>query len=248
MDPSSILPLLQGGVSLIGCDKNGLVALEKPCGILSHPNGRSSCDRALIACPYSGSEGAYVCENGSKIFLLNRLDSPVSGVLLIGLSRTVADAVKFAFKCRNVFKRYVALSKGFPRSKSGMWSCGLRKFSDGKSIKMSAGPGMFARTRYETVTSFRSRGVTLSALNLFPITGRTHQLRIHCAMNGLPIIGDETYGDSQFNRTFREIFKNDRLFLHSAEISLTYAIGGCKFNFQAASCEDFSESLECFRR
>jgi 23S rRNA-/tRNA-specific pseudouridylate synthase len=239
----SIAPLLNGGASIVGWDGNGLVALEKPCGILAHPNGRGKCERALLACAYDAVDGAYVCGDGKRIFLLNRLDSPVSGILLVALSRTLAEAVKFAFKCKNVFKRYVAVAKGVPRNKCGMWTNRLCKISDGKSLKVSAGYGVIAKTRYQAIGSFRACGVTLSVLNLFPITGRTHQLRVHCAMNGLPIVGDGTYGDAKFNRTFEKVFKTGRIFLHSAEISLTYAIDSRSHHFQASSREDM---MKCF--
>jgi 23S rRNA-/tRNA-specific pseudouridylate synthase len=226
-------------VALIAHNENGLVVLEKPCGVLSHPNENGCDPMALLTCPYDFSEQCYVGDGGGRIYLLNRLDSPVSGVILLGLNREVAEAARVAFKNKMVEKTYTALAKGFPRHGSGIWRSRLHKNFAGKSIKMSTGFGVFAETKYEVVKSFRVHGVTLSVLNLFPISGRTHQLRVHCSQNNLPIVGDETYGNIKFNVFFRKNFGHIRLFLHARKISLSYEVCGRSFNFAAETPVDF---------
>ncbi|MDR1401354.1 MAG: RNA pseudouridine synthase [Puniceicoccales bacterium] len=236
--------ILGRGVSIIGCDKNGLVALEKSCGVLSHPNENGGGRMALLACEYDFAEQCYLHPGGGKIYLLNRLDSPVSGVILLGLNPEVAQAAKAAFENKTVEKKYVALVKGFPRHSSGIWRCRLRKNFVGRSIKISTGAGVYAETSYEVVESFRVHGVTLSVLNLFPLSGRTHQLRVHCSQNGLPIVGDETYGSARFNAFFLKNFGGLRLFLHAEKISLFYEIGGRHSSFAAESSVNFFQFLE----
>jgi 23S rRNA-/tRNA-specific pseudouridylate synthase len=242
--PEELQKFLGRGVSIIECDSNGLVALEKPCGILSHPNEKNDGRRAILTCQYDFIEQCYVCTDGRKIYLLNRLDSPVSGVMLVGLNRKVTEAVKISFESKRVVKKYAALVKGFPRHGRGIWQSRLRKNFIGKAIKMSPGTGVFAQTKYEVVESFRAHGVTLSILNLFPISGRTHQLRMHCSQNKLPIVGDETYGNANFNVFFLKNFGHLRLFLHAEEISLPYEIDGKSFQFKAKSSVNFPRFLE----
>jgi 23S rRNA-/tRNA-specific pseudouridylate synthase len=235
-------------IQVICCDQNGLVALEKPCGVLSHPNAAGDSERSLLRCHYDFAKRCYICDSGDSIYLLNRLDSPVSGLVLVSLFRDVALAVEKAFARREVRKTYVALAKGFPRQRKGIWRSRLRRDVIGKSIRVSTGTGACAETEYEVEESFRSCAVTLSILSLFPITGRTHQLRVHCGQNGLPIVGDQTYGDQNFNGAFSKNFGCSRLFLHSEKISLTYEMGGRRFEFAATSSVKFRESLQNFKK
>jgi 23S rRNA-/tRNA-specific pseudouridylate synthase len=237
---------LHGEAAIVQCDENGLVAVEKPCGVLSHPNTENDARNALLRCPYDFEEQAYICEGFGKVYLLNRLDTPVSGLILVGLNPKVAEAVKIAFESRKIFKQYVALVKGYPRYKHAVWRSRLDKNFVGKSIKMSLGSGFFAETKCFWIESFRTCGVTLSILHLFPVTGRTHQLRVHCSQHALPIVGDETYGDSKFNAVFQKNCEGYRLFLHSEKISLTYTLGGKIFTFHAHSRINFVEFLESF--
>ncbi|MDR2738070.1 MAG: RNA pseudouridine synthase [Puniceicoccales bacterium] len=242
-----LLKILGKGVVVAGYDGNGLVALDKPCGILSHPNGNCGGARAVLSCRYDAVEQAYVLPCGRRIYLLNRLDSPVSGLILVSLGVEIADAVEVAFEEKKVNKEYVALTKGFPRHNCGIWRSKMEKKLPGKFIKVIPGAGVFAETKFECEGSFRVRGVTLSIVKLFPITGKTHQLRVHCAQNGLPIVGDETYGNPRFNAFLRKNFENYRLFLHSRRISLSYAIGRKFFDFDAVSTVDFMEIVKNFR-
>ncbi|MDR1890736.1 MAG: RluA family pseudouridine synthase [Puniceicoccales bacterium] len=237
---------LHKDVSIVKCDGNGLVALEKSRSVLSHPNEKNDEQNSLLGSPYDFEKQAYVCEGFGNVYLLNRLDAPVSGLILVGLNSKVAEAVKIAFENRKISKQYVALVKGYPRSKNAVWRSRLDKNFVGKSIKMSSGDGLFAETKCSWVESFRACGVTLSILNLFPVTGRTHQLRMHCFQNSLPIVGDETYGDFRFNAIFRKNFENYRLFLHSEKISLAYTLEGKNFTFHADSMTDFSAFLKNF--
>jgi 23S rRNA-/tRNA-specific pseudouridylate synthase len=235
---------LHGNAAVVKCDENGLVAVEKPCDVLSHPNTKSDASNALLRCPYDFDEQAYICEKFGKIYLLNRLDAPVSGLILLGLNPKVAEAVKIVFETRKVFKQYEALVKGYPRHKNTVWRSHLDKNFAGKSIKMSPGSRFFAETKCSWVESFRLWDVTLSILNLFPVTGRTHQLRVHCSQHALPIVGDETYGDAKFNAVFKKNCESYRLFLHCEKVSLTYVLGGKTFTFHVHSAINFAEFLK----
>lgn len=74
-----------------------------------------------------------------------------------------------------------------------------------------------------------------SLLRLEPRTGRSHQLRVQCAKRGLPIVGDQTYGDFGLNRTLAKATGAKRLFLHSLETAFDYEFGGRKLKFKAVA-------------
>jgi 23S rRNA-/tRNA-specific pseudouridylate synthase len=241
------LQFLHSEVSIAKHGENGLVALDKGCGVLSRPNARVDERFSLLTCKYDGLEQAYICSNEKRVYLLNRLDSPVSGLILVGLNEKIAKSVRVAFKNRAVSKTYVALVKGHSRAISGTWRSRLGGAFAGGAVGKAVKYDSIAETKFECTASFVVRGVTVSTLNLHPITGKTHQLRMHCAQNNLPIVGDETYGDYKFNAIFRKNFKDYRLFLHSQKISLSYSMDGQIFDFCAESATDFVKILEKFR-
>ena len=75
----------------------------------------------------------------------------------------------------------------------------------------------------------------LTLIRLEPRTGRSHQLRVQCANRGLPIVGDQTYGDFARNRAFTRLARTKRLFLHSSETSFEYDFDGRRTSFSAVA-------------
>ena len=113
----SVLPVHQS-VSILNHNKHGIVALEKPDGVLSHPNSRNEKKPALLYAQYDFDREYYFWKdaqgNEQKAWLLNRLDSPTSGVILIGLNQMIKDAVRLAFENQTTKKIYYAIVKGCP--------------------------------------------------------------------------------------------------------------------------------------
>jgi 23S rRNA-/tRNA-specific pseudouridylate synthase len=228
------LPLNQS-VSILNHNKHGLVALEKGVGVLSHPNREKDKKPALLDAKYDFNEESYSWkdEHGKdvKAWLLNRLDSPTSGVILLALNETIRDAIRVAFEKHTIKKIYYAIVKGCPRNTSGQWNQKLKSSSYASKHKAQT---KLAKTLYK-VESKSSKNPQLSCLKLEPVTGRTHQLRIHCSDNRLPIIGDQTYGDFKFNRQIKQSLEIDRLFLHSESTSVSYKYNGRQHEFKAKS-------------
>jgi 23S rRNA-/tRNA-specific pseudouridylate synthase len=203
---------------------------------------------SLLVSPYDFEKQAYICEGFGSVYSLNRLDASVSGLVPVGLNSKIAEAVKSAFESMKISKQYVALVKRYPRSKNAVWRFRLDKSFVRKSIKISSKDGVFAETKCSWVESFRACGVTLSILNFFPVTGRTHRLRMDCSQNSLPIVGDETYEDFRLNMIFGKRFDSSRLFLYSEKIFLAYALEGKIFTFHTDSMTDFSAFLKKSRK
>ena len=220
---------------LLKHDPCGLIAVDKACGVLSHPNSSSeSSAGALITCPYDFDQEAYVAKTGT-LYLLNRLDGPTSGVILLSENPDLAQLVKDAFAAHRVEKTYAALVKGIPPGKRDSWrDClAVRKRNGTLRTQTTRGkPNAFV----DVDLLQRGTGPPARALvALKPTTGRTHQLRVQCASRRLPIIGDATYGDFRFNREFRGKHGTGRLFLHSWKTLLKVSFKGQAIEFSAES-------------
>lgn len=147
--------------------------------------------------------------------LVHRLDKDTSGILLIARNKKSAEILTKAFKEKTIEKTYLALVNGVVKKSEGVINIALRKKFVGKNEKVY--PDL--EEGKEAITNFKLRKTYLdySALELNPITGRTHQLRVHCKEIGHPIINDVKYGGIG-------VVKKDlsnRLCLHAYKIKLT---------------------------
>lgn len=226
------------GVRVIASHPCGLLALEKPEGVLAHPNKGQSGGRMLLAAPYDHAAQAYCLPDGRVLHLLHRLDSPTSGVLLLASDGEVAELVRAAFRDNRVEKTYVALVGGIVRRREGIWKDKLdtRKASGkrGSHVRTQAGEGVEAVTAF-SFPPHTAHGGRIHRVELQPKTGRTHQLRVQCADHGHPILGDKTYGDFKLNDQLRRQWGLRRLCLHAWDIRLSFACRGEKITFQARS-------------
>jgi tRNA pseudouridine65 synthase len=225
-------------VRLITRDANGIAAFAKPAGVLSHPNAPRDEPRALLTCAYDHQKECFVWRDGpgaeNRLWLLNRLDSATSGVILAADSEAVALTIKQQFACRQVHKIYQALVFGAPVVPKQIWNDRLAVAKrDGIIRTRSAGP-MTAVAQVTVLRRFPGPP-PLALVQLDPKTGRSHQLRVQCARRGLPIVGDQTYGDFRLNREFAKATGCRRLFLHSLETHFSYELNGRTHVFTATT-------------
>jgi tRNA pseudouridine65 synthase len=224
--------------------RDGLIALLKPAGVLSHPNEPEGSERALLTCAYDFDEERFDFEKGSA-WLLHRLDSATSGVILLAETEELARKVKRAFQTRAVKKTYRALVFGAPRNTRETWTDSLRVEKRG-DVKRAV------TNRHAIATNAPSSAITemrllkrskegVSLLELEPQTGKMHQLRVQCARRDLPIVGDATYGDFRSNREFAKVTGSKRLFLHAMTLELELVMDGetLSFNAEAPLPEEF---------
>ena len=224
---------------MIASHEAGIWAFEKAHGVLSHPNkekGRKR-TRSLLDADYDIEDEAYFWkdEQGktNKIFLLHRLDSPTSGVILGASTKKLANCLKDAFAQREVRKAYHAIV--IPSGKyfaNETWKDNLIEKRDKGKIRVSRGKGPIAITKAHMERE-RSGLYGLNLLKLVPQTGRTHQLRVQCALRRMPILGDKSYGNFSLNRKFARASKVDRLFLHATNINFSVQFEGKNLDFSA---------------
>jgi tRNA pseudouridine65 synthase len=236
-------------VILLVHDANGLAALYKPAGVLSHPNAAGDEPRSLVNARYALDSESFewTSADGSpqRFWLLNRLDSATSGVILAAADGGLATAIRAQFKRKQVRKIYHALVFGAPRQPIELWRDLLAIEKRAGQIRTAAVAGHIPAETQMSVVRAGRKEPRVSLLRLEPRTGRSHQLRVQCAKRALPIVGDQTYGDFPRNRAFAKIAGTKRLFLHSSETTFDYEWGGAKHRFSAKAPlpEEFEQFL-----
>lgn len=181
-------------------DEN-IVAINKPSGLATQ--GGTSIDIAI-------DDFVKV----KKYQLVHRLDKDTSGLLLIAKNNSSAEFLTNYFKNKKIQKTYIALVYGIVKKTAGTINIPLSKQQIGKNDKVQADFefGKSAITNYQVVRHYHD----YTELELSPITGRTHQLRVHCKEIGHPILNDIKYGKSKVSYSN----KFPRLCLHSYQISI----------------------------
>ena len=229
---------LHDGVRLLTRDANGLAAFDKPFGVLSHPNASQDEPRSLLTCRYDKEAQCFTwkaADGGDRrLWLLNRLDSATSGVILTAGSEKLALAIREHYAKKQVNKVYQALVFGKPQMGSGAWRDQLAVKKSHGQIRASTIGNVPAETRFQLI-KYTQKSFSTALVRLEPRTGRSHQLRVQCAKRHLPIIGDQTYGDFGLNRAFAKATRNKRLFLHSLETGFEYEFAGRKCAFKASA-------------
>jgi 23S rRNA-/tRNA-specific pseudouridylate synthase len=206
--------------------------------VLSHPNIGGDEPRSLLTAHYF-LEGEYFewksADTGEaqRLWLLNRLDSATSGVILAASSEELATAIKAQFKRKQVRKVYQALVFGAPRQPMEIWRDLLAVEKRAGMIRTAAHAGHVPAETRMSVLRRGARAPRVTLLKLEPRTGRSHQLRVQCAKRSLPIVGDQTYGDFARNREFAKRAETKRMFLHSVETSFEYEFKGQRQMFTA---------------
>jgi 23S rRNA-/tRNA-specific pseudouridylate synthase len=239
---------LNKGVHILVHNEDGLLALNKPAGAMSHPNKAADNERALLVADYDLEEECYHWTNNAgierRVWLINRLDSPTSGVILLGLNPDISNTVKVQFATHKVNKTYYALVRGTPKVPAGSWSDQLKKDMHVGKRTMKKARVVPAKTRFQKVKS-PTGGFPVTLLKLMPVTGRTHQLRVQCKMHGLPIVGDRTYGSFSFNREVSMLTQTKRMMLHSGKTHVHYSYKGRVRDFEASAelPEDFDRVM-----
>ena len=230
------LPLGRG-VQLLTHDAPGMVALAKPAGVLAHPNTAADQPRALLTARYALDGEFYEwTPSGApapvRLWLLNRLDSATSGVILAAANEPLAREVRAQFRRKQVRKTYNALVFGRPKVPRQVWHDRLMIEKHGGQVRTS-GAGNIPCESHMQILHRVEGPPALSLLQLEPRTGRSHQLRVQCAMRHLPIVGDATYGDFGRNREFAKACGSKRLFLHSLATRFEYEFAGRTHAFAA---------------
>jgi len=214
-------------------EDEGFIVLNKPSGFAVH--GGSGVNSGVI-------EALRQIRPQQKFLeLVHRLDKETSGCLLIAKKRSVLKALHELFRGDGVNKVYLALLAGqFNRKKQLVDVPLLKNINQGgERMVMVNQSGKSAETLFTRLKQFQEATLVQAA----PKTGRTHQIRVHAAWLGHPIVADDRYGDDEVNKAFKKRGYK-RLFLHAEQLRFAHPVSGAPLSFTAPLPEDLQALLD----
>ncbi|WP_116997693.1 RluA family pseudouridine synthase [Desertimonas flava] len=216
-----------------------VIVVDKPAGLVVHP-GAGNPDGTLVngllhRFPELAELGQGVTEKRPGI--VHRLDAGSSGLLVVARNEDAVAALIAQFADHSAGRRYDALVWGHPEAVRGIIDAPIGR-DPGDPLKMAlVADGRHARTEYELVRKLLAPA-PVSLLSCRLETGRTHQIRVHLAGVGHPLVGDTTYGDR------RPVLGLTRPFLHAAELSFDHPATGERLTFTSELPADLAALLD----
>lgn len=230
-------PLAQGLLerleAAIVYEDKALIVLNKPAGIAVH--GGSGLSYGVIEALRQ------LRPDAKELELVHRLDRDTSGLLMIAKKRSMLRHLHQALRGDGVDKRYMALVRGRWETSKKQVSAPLLKntLRSGERMVEVTEDGKEALTLFRVLRRFGDFATLVEAK---PVTGRTHQIRVHARHAGHSIAGDSKYGDEEFTRELREL-GGKRLFLHAYQLKVPLPDGG-ELLLEAPVDEVWSRTLE----
>lgn len=214
-----------------------LVAVNKPAGMVVHPAHGNDTGTLVHAALYHWPQMSEVGAR-DRAGIVHRLDKDTSGVILLAKTPAALESLQGQFKTRTVLKRYIALVEGIPASSTGLIEAAIGRDTRQRKRMTVVSGGREATTRYDLIEEFTDHAL----LSLQPLTGRTHQLRVHLAWLGHPVVGDRVYGYR------KQRIKMKRFFLHAAYLEIDSPSTGKRLQFEAPLPLSLEDILAKLRR
>ena len=221
-----------------------LVVVNKPAGMVVYPaagHNRGTLINALL----------YYCRKleapGGPLRpgVVHRLDKDTSGVMVVALDSAAYYSLAEQFKQRTINRRYVALIYGTSKENSGPLSLAIgRSETDRKKMSTRVRRGKEALTIWKVIEKFRRASLIEAKLR----TGRTHQIRVHFASIGHPVLGDRTYGKKiEIETKERGTLTFPRQMLHAESLGFIHPLTGECLEFHSSMPEDMEERIKQLR-
>ncbi|HVP05797.1 MAG TPA: RluA family pseudouridine synthase [Dehalococcoidia bacterium] len=213
---------------------NDIIVVDKPPGLTVHPapgHPSGTLVNALLAmCPdLQGIAGTL------RPGIVHRLDKDTSGLLVVAKNDRAMRALQAQLAERRVHKTYLALVVGVPKPREGQIEAPIGRNPRNRKKMAIVEGGREATTRYKVREELPGHAL----LEVEPVTGRTHQIRVHLAAIGHPILGDRVYG--------RPSPLIDRQFLHAWKLAFGMPLGGRQVEFESPLPPDLRAALEALR-
>ena len=219
-----------------------LIVVDKPAGLVVHP-AAGNLDGTLVNALLHHCRGELSGIGGvARPGIVHRIDKDTSGLLVVAKSDRAHEGLAQQFKAHSIDRLYAAIVYGLPRPTAGTVDTWIGR-SDADRKKMAVhreGRGKHAVTHYRTIE--RLAGAALVECKLE--TGRTHQVRVHMAHLGHPLIGDPVYSrDRKGFKTILETLRFKRQALHAKRLGFIHPLTGQKLSFDSALPTDMQELL-----
>lgn len=235
------IPADSAPVPRVIAETEKFLVLDKPAGIAMHPAGNSH-QRTVsdwISTTYPHIIG--IGEDEKRPGMVHRLDKDTSGVILIAKTNRSFKALKKLFQERNIEKTYFALVYGNMSEPSGCIDLPIGRIKGEKKRAVPAGNRLFGGELRDAITEYalQTRYTGYDYLSIKPKTGRTHQIRVHLAALGHPIVGDRLY---RFKEHRYDPLKPTFQLLHAGE--LRFQLGKQKFRYTSPLPSYFTDTLK----
>lgn len=193
-------------------EDNNVVVMDKPEGVLTHAKGPLLVEATVAS--FISSRLDKKLAVGNRAGIVHRLDRATSGVIIAAKNQQSLTMLQKQFSQRKAKKKYLAIVQGTPSSSRAIIDAPiLRNPAKLQTFKVDP-EGKSATTEYEVVQQFSHGGKEYSLIELRPMSGRTHQLRVHMAYIGHPIAGDPIYSSGKGS-----------LMLHATSLEVTIPVG-----------------------
>lgn len=205
-----------------------VLVLNKPAGVLTHAKGELSEEFTVADFVRSKMTER---DTTNRPGIVHRLDRDTSGIIICSKDNETKGQLQKQFQDRKAHKTYLAIVRGVPKKSSATLDLPIERNPKKPSTHRVGVNGRHAITRYEVLAS----NGTMSVVRLHPETGRTHQIRVHMAYIGTPIVGDRLYGS--------EKSPINRLCLHAEALEITIPTSR-RETFVAEPPADFKKLME----
>ena len=218
-------------------EDNALIVVNKPAGMVIHPapgHRRGTLVNALLAhCPELAAAGEDAGD--ARPGIVHRLDRDTSGLILTAKNEQIRRALQRQFKSHQVLKVYLALLDGRLQAARGRIEAPLGRDPHHRQRMAVVPGGREAVTEYRLLAVYAGGGYSL--VEAEPKTGRTHQIRVHFASIGHPVVGDPVYGRRRTRLPLA------RQFLHAQRVGFTHPLTGQPLEFEAPLPDDLAAVL-----
>ena len=230
----------------IGFEDDHLLVVDKPAGMVVHP-AAGNYDGTMVNALLHHCHGRLSGIGGvARPGIVHRIDKDTSGLLVVAKTDPAREGLAAQFAKHSIERRYGAIVAGLPKTGSGTVDANLaRSSTDRKKIAIvSVGRGKRAVTHWRLVETLKQAALMECQLE----TGRTHQVRVHMASIGHPLLGDPVYGRSRSEH--REVLKRlefARQALHAARLGFVHPITGGTLTFDSPIPSDMQQLLSYLR-
>jgi 23S rRNA pseudouridine1911/1915/1917 synthase len=233
--PESPSPLAPEAIPLkIVYEDSDLLVVDKPAGLAVHPApGHPS--HTLLNAVLAYLPGLVEDADSLRPGIVHRLDKDTSGLILVAKNRVAQANLSDQFKSRSVSKSYLVLVKGRLTPESGIIEAAIGRDPRNRQRMAVVSRGREARTDYRVLKYIGNH----SLLEIKPETGRTHQIRVHLAAIGFPVVGDAAYGVPSPHLS--------RQFLHASKIGFHLPSNGQYVEFESPLPPDLEQALRDIR-
>jgi 23S rRNA pseudouridine1911/1915/1917 synthase len=211
-------------------EDDSVLVVNKPAGMVVHP-GAGRATGTLAAAVLARVPATAAVGGPRRPGIVHRLDKNTSGLLVVAKTPGAYASLTSQLVARTVSRRYLAIVHGVPSPPTGVVDAPIGRHPTDR-VRMAvrpAGKGKRAVTRYRVLESFPRSGFAFVEARLE--TGRTHQIRVHLASLGHPVVGDDTY---RLRSTRQPPFECDGLALHAAELAFVHPTSGQRVSFSVA--------------